>query len=110
MRERLPSQSSPAGDHPPSAASKPQTLEISDSSAESAPFIFFDAVPTAGIHHGTIRIELAAGSVVPTRDGRAKTVHVMTAHLRCSPSAAADLRKAIDRALLLLAPTKGQSS
>jgi hypothetical protein len=102
MRARIHSQQPPSQpstvDRPASAASKPPALEVSDSSAESAPFTFFDAVPTVGVHHGTIRIELAAGSVVPTRDGRAKTVHVMTAHLRCSPSAAANLRKAIDRA------------
>jgi hypothetical protein len=30
--------------------------------------------------------------------------------LRCSPAAAIELRKAIDGALLLLAPAKGQSS
>jgi hypothetical protein len=38
------------------------------------------------------------------------TVHVVTGHLRCSPSAAMELRKAIDGALLLHAPAQGQSS
>jgi hypothetical protein len=37
-------------------------------------------------------------------------VRIVTAHLRCSPSAAFALRKALDDALLLLAPAKGSSS
>ena len=86
------------------------TVELSNTGAESAPFIYFDGVVTGGIHHGTIRLELAAGTIVPTPDGKTKTVHVITGHLRCSPSAAAELRKAIDGALLLLTPAKGQPS
>jgi len=84
--------------------------EFSKFSAETAPFVYFDGVMTAGVHHGTIQLELAAGTLVPTPDGKTTTVHVITGHLRCSPSAAASLRQAIDGVLLLLAPTKGQSS
>jgi hypothetical protein len=91
-------------------ATKVQAAQISESSAENAPFIYFDAVLTAGVHQGNVRLELGASTVIPTGDGRAKTVQVITAHLRCSPSAAVTLRNAIDNALLLLAPAKGQSS
>jgi hypothetical protein len=89
---------------------KVQVAQVSDASAESAPFIYFDGVLTAGVHQGNVRLELGASSAIPTQNGEAKTVHVITAHLRCSPSAAAALRDAIDKALLLLAPAKGQSS
>jgi len=87
-----------------------QPVQVSDSSAESAPFIYFDTVLSAGVHQGNVRLELGASTVIPTADGEAKTVHVITAHLRCSPSAAVTLRSAIDNAFLLLAPAKGQSS
>jgi hypothetical protein len=87
-----------------------QATEFSKLSTQSAPFVYFDGVATAGVHHGTIQLELAASTLVPTPDGKVASVHVITAHLRCNASAAADLRKAIDNVLLLLAPTKGRSS
>jgi hypothetical protein len=87
-----------------------QTTEFSKQSAQSAPFVYFDGVVTAGVHHGTIQLELAAHTLVPTPDSKVASVQVITAHLRCNSSAAADLRKAIDNVLLLLAPTKGGSS
>jgi hypothetical protein len=81
---------------------KAQPVQVSESSAEVAPFIYFDAILTAGFVHGNIRLELGASAVVPTQGGQTKTVQVITAHLRCSPSSAVALRKAIDDALLLL--------
>jgi hypothetical protein len=87
-----------------------QTTEFSKLSAQSAPFVYFDRVVTAGVHHGTVQLELGASTLVPTPDSKVASVHVITAHLRCNASAAADLRKAIDNILLLLAPTKGGSS
>ena len=89
---------------------KVEATEFSKLSAQSAPFVYFDRVVTAGVHHGTIQLELSASTLVPTPDSKVTNVHVITAHLRCNPSAAADLRKAIDSVLLLLAPTKGESS
>jgi hypothetical protein len=97
-------------DDPRPPIKKVQAVQISQSSAESAPFIYFDEVVTAGVHQGNIRLELGASTAIPTADGQAKTVRIITAHLRCSPPAAIALRKAIDNALLLLAPAKGQSS
>jgi len=97
-------------DNPNEPIKKRQAVQVSDSSAEHAPFIYFDAILTAGIHQGNVRVELGASTVVPTVDGQARTLQVITAHLRCSPSAAVTLRDAIDKALLLLAPAKGQSS
>jgi hypothetical protein len=97
-------------DNPIAPIKKGQHIQVSDSSAESAPFIYFDTVLTAGVYQDNIRLEVGASTVIPTGDGAAKTVHVITAHLRCSPSAALTVRDAIDKALLLLAPAKGQSS
>ena len=88
----------------------PPTQEFSKFSAESAPFVYFDGVMTAGVHQAVIQLELAASTLVPTPDGKTTAVHVITGHLRCSAAAAVGLRKAIDSALLLLAPAKGQSS
>jgi hypothetical protein len=89
---------------------KVQATEFSKLSAQIAPFVYFDGLATAGVHHGTIQLELAAHTLVPTPDRKVASVQVITAHLRCNASAAADLHKAIDRVLLLLAPTKGGSS
>ena len=88
-----------------------QATEFSKLSTQSAPFVYFGVV-TAGVHHGTIQLELAASTLVPTPDGKVASVHVITAHLRCNASAAADLRKAMssfylrqqraDRAIFML--------
>jgi hypothetical protein len=53
-----------------------------------------------------VQIELAANAIVP--DGHATSTDVLiTAHLRCSPAAAADIRDSIKKALEML--TVGQS-
>jgi hypothetical protein len=88
----------------------PTAQEFSKFSAESAPFVYFDGVITAGVHQTVIQLELAATTLVPTPDGKTTAVHVITGHMRCSPAAAVGLRKAIDSALGLLAPAKGESS
>ena len=76
-------------------------VTIAPGSSESAPFIYFDGVPTFGIRNGAIQIELAANTILP--DGKGVKIDVvMTAHLRCSPTAASSLRKTIDKALALL--------
>jgi hypothetical protein len=80
----------------------PSAQEFSKFSAESAPFVYFDGVMTAGVHQAVIQLELAASTLVPTPDGKTTAVHVITGHLRCSPAAAVGLRKAIDSALLYL--------
>src|SRR5262249_31050599 len=78
--------------------------------APSTPFIYFDGVMTAGVHQGTVQLELAAATRVPAADTRTTALHVIPGDWRCGPAAAAALRKAIDPALLLLARGEGQSS
>lgn len=91
-------------------AAKVETLEFANLGAENAPFIYFDGAVTFGMLNGAMQIELAAATIVPAADGQTKTVHVVTAHLRCSPNAAISLKNAIDSAFLLGAPTEGKAN
>jgi hypothetical protein len=54
---------------------KVQVAQVSDASAESAPFIYFDEVLTAGVHQGNVRLELGASTAIPTADGQANSCH-----------------------------------
>jgi hypothetical protein len=73
-------------------------IKIAPGSSELAPFIYFDGVVTFGVNHGAIQIELGANTIVPEGTGT-KTDVLVTAHLRCSPSAAVSLRDMITKAL-----------
>jgi hypothetical protein len=73
-------------------------IKIAAGSSERAPFIYFDGVVTFGVNNGVIQIELAANTIIPEGVGTKNDV-LITAHLRCSPSAAIGLRDAINKAL-----------
>ena len=76
-------------------------VTVSTTSAERAPFIYFDGVSCFGHHNGTIQIELAANLLMPL--GPSVRVDVIqTGHLRCTPAAAIALREALDKALAML--------
>jgi hypothetical protein len=79
-------------------------------SPDTAPFIYFDVAPTFGTAAGAIQIELASRTLVPTEDGKVRAELVVTGRLRCSPTAIADLRQAIDKALELLKQVQEQPS
>jgi hypothetical protein len=68
----------------------------------TAPFIYCDGVGTYGVHGGVIQVELAAATVLPIGDGGTRTEFVVTAHLRCSASAALNIKDAIEKALEML--------
>jgi hypothetical protein len=68
---------------------------------DASPFIYFDFAPTFGVLGGAVQIELAARVLVPGRT-EVGVEFVATAHLRCSPAAALDLRNALDQALDML--------
>jgi hypothetical protein len=89
---------------------KAESIRFANLGAEIAPFIYFDGVVAMGMNFGAVQIELAANVLVPAPDGGAPAQVVISAHLRCSPNAAADLRQAIDKALLLGAKTEGQAN
>jgi hypothetical protein len=68
-----------------------------------APIIYFDAVSACGSLHGAIQLELVAHTLVLTGPNATRTELVTTAHLRCSPTAAGDLRAMIGKTLDALA-------
>jgi hypothetical protein len=76
--------------------------------AEYAPFIYFDGVATYGVNFGAIQFELVANVLVPDPAGPTgtRTDVVMTAHLRCSAHAAADLKLSIEKVLERLAKSQ----
>ena len=76
----------------------------------NAPFIYFDAAVSYGVLNGAIQIELMANVLIPTPDGGVRADGTFTAHLRCSPVAAASLRNAIDKAILIAVPSQGSTN
>jgi hypothetical protein len=52
--------------------------------------------------HGAIEIELATRILVPKPDGATDVKFLSSGRLRCSPSAATNLRNALDAALKML--------
>jgi hypothetical protein len=77
---------------------KPPAIKIAPGSSELAPFIYCDGVATYGVSGGVIQLELATNTVMPEGAGT-RTDVLITAHLRCSPNAAVQLRDSITRAL-----------
>lgn len=81
---------------------------------DHAPFIYFDVVPSFGVMHGTVQIELAARTLSPA--GKDVDIEIVACgRLRCSPTAAQALRDAIDKSLKMLAqpqslPTAGSAT
>lgn len=69
---------------------------------DGTPFVVFDAVGAFGVLAGAVQIELAARIMQPIPDGGVGVEFRTAAHLRCSPTAAAVLRDAIDGALKML--------
>ena len=70
---------------------------------DTVPFIYFDLAPNHGVMNGSVQIELVARTISPGLNGGTRVEFIGTAHLRCSPTAAAYLRDAIDKALKMLA-------
>jgi hypothetical protein len=70
-----------------------------------APFIFYDSVPVSGHTNGVISLTLSATRTYIGPDGAAKNDLVVVAYLRGNVQAAVNLRKALDAALLMAAPT-----
>jgi hypothetical protein len=76
-----------------------------------APFIFYEAAPVSGHLNGIIAITLSAMRTCIGPDGAPKNDVVVVAYLRGNIHAAVNLREAIDKALLLAAPTaEGKSN
>jgi len=71
-----------------------------------APVIYFDAVAAYGTIQGTIQIELASRILTPQPDGAVQTKFMTSGRLRCSPTAAVQLREFLDAALKMLNKSK----
>jgi len=69
---------------------------------DTAPFVYFDISPAHGIIGGAIQIELAARILNAVSDGSVEIKFITSGRLRCSPTAAMNLRNAIDAALKML--------
>ena len=79
-----------------------ETHELLYENVNTAPFVYFDLTPTHGILGGTIQIELAARILNTLPDGGVEIKFITTGRLRCSPTAALNLRNAIDATLKML--------
>jgi hypothetical protein len=89
-------------DNPETRPTQEQIIPVSD--VPHAPFIFYEWAPSFGYVNGIINITLAANRSFVGPNGVVNE-QVATAYLRGSIPAALSLRKALDDALLLAAPT-----
>jgi hypothetical protein len=81
---------------------KPPPGLIYEDTGAAAPLVYFDIIGAYGTMHGSIEIELATRILVPGQDGSTVVKFLSTGRLRCSPTAAANLRNAVDATLKLL--------
>jgi|SRR5579863_4408260 hypothetical protein len=84
----------------------PKEGAISLSDTLHAPFIFYEQAPAFGATNGVINITLSAHRTLIGKDGVVTNEQVVVAYLRGNVPAALSLRQAIDKALLLVAPTQ----
>ena len=74
-------------------------------------FVYFDGVSAFGENNGAIQIELIANVLDAGENAAVGIRQVTTAHLRCSPAAAAGLAQAIAKALdMVQIPNKPPAS
>jgi hypothetical protein len=81
---------------------KPPAGIVYEDTGAAAPLVYFDIVAAYGTMHGTIEVELATRILVPTADGATEVKFLSSGRLRCSPTAATNLRNALDAALKML--------
>ena len=83
------------------ARNPPAALVYEDTGA-MAPVVYFDIVAAYGTMNGSIEAELATRVLLPRTDGTTNVKFLSSGRLRCSPSAALQLRNALDAALKML--------
>jgi hypothetical protein len=86
-------------DHDPP---QPAPELIYEDTGAAAPLVYFDIIGAYGTMHGSIEIELATRILVPRNNGSTEVKFLSSGRLRCSATAAANLRNAIDAALKML--------
>lgn len=82
--------------------SEPPNLPLYEDTGGATPFVYFDIVAAHGTMNGTIQIELASRILVPRPDGGVDIKFLGSGRLRCSPTAATQLRDSLDIALKML--------
>ena len=83
---------------------KPAPDLIYEDTGAAAPVVYFDIVGAYGTMHGSVEIELATRILVPRTNGDTEVRFLSSARLRCSATAAANLRAGLDAALKMLEP------
>ena len=85
-------------------------IPTSDSGSAGAPIIYFENVPTFGNIGPMIRLTLTAERIYPgATTGQLTVDRVVVAHLRASVQSAMELKLALDKALLMVAPTESSA-
>jgi hypothetical protein len=79
----------------------PAALLYEDTGA-MAPIVYFDIVAAYGTMNSSIETELATRVLLPRTDGTTDVKFLSSGRLRCSPTAALQLRNALDAALRML--------
>ena len=89
-------------DNPDPRAEK---VPVSISDTSHAPFVYFENAPAFGFMSGVVNITLSANRTYAGPEGAVVNEQIVVAYLRGNVPAALNLRQAIDKALLLAAPT-----
>ena len=76
--------------------------ELIYENVDTAPIVYFDIAPAHGVIGGAVQIELAARILNAVSDGSVETKFITSGRLRCSPTAAMNLRNAIDASLRMI--------
>jgi hypothetical protein len=74
--------------------------------SDTAALIYFDIAAAHGVMNGAIQIELGARTLTPLPDGGVAVEFVSVARLRCTPTAAQFLRRALDESLKMVEQLK----
>ena len=93
-------------DQPPA---QPAELIYEDTGA-AAPLVYFDIVGAYGTMNGSIELELATRILVPKSDGTTEVKFIASGRLRCTQTAAANLRNGLDAALKMLDQPQGSTA
>jgi hypothetical protein len=89
---------------------RPKEIMIPVSDTAHAPFVFYEIAPAFGVTNGVINITLSANRTWIGPNDTVMNEQVVVAYLRGNILAAQSLREAIDKALLMAAPTQGDKA
>ena len=89
---------------------RPEEIIIQVSDTAHAPFVFYEIAPAFGVTNGVVNITLSANRTWIGPNNTVMNEQVVVAYLRGNILAAQSLREAIDKALLMAAPTQGDKA